>query len=236
MEGRVVSDKILIVEDDLEFTSLLAEQLRDHAYEVLTAVDGVEALQQMKRHRPDLVLLDVMMPRMDGWETLRKIREFSSVPVIMVSCRTSEMDKVRGLELGADDYVVKPLSRPEFLARVAAALRRKEVPLISQGIVPFDERLVVDHTRQEAYAHGEPLGLSALEYKLLACLLDNAGHICSQRSLLTQVWGWEYADEPDYVKVYIHHLRQKIEEDPAQPRYIITERGKGYRLEIAGRP
>jgi DNA-binding response OmpR family regulator len=229
-----VADKILIVEDDAEFTFLLTEQLRGHAYEVLTAADGIEALHQMQQCRPDLVLLDVMMPRMDGWETLRKIREFSNVPVIMVSCRTSEVDKVRGLELGADDYVVKPISVAEFLARVGAALRRKEVPLVSRAIVQVDERLVVDRTRREAYAHGEPLGLSAIEYKLLVCLLDNAGHICSQRTLLTQVWGWEYADEPDYVKVYIHHLRQKIEEDPAQPRYIITERGKGYRLAVAG--
>jgi two-component system KDP operon response regulator KdpE len=229
-------DKILIVEDDPEFAFLLAELLRRHAYQVLTAADGVEALQQMQQSHPDLVLLDVMMPRMDGWETLRKIRQFSGVPIMIVSCRSGEMDKVRGLELGADDYLVKPISQAEFLARVTAALRRKEVPLVSQAIVAVDDRLLVDHTRQEAYVHGEPLGLSAIEYKLLACLLDNAGHICSQRTLLTQVWGWEYADEPDYVKVYIHHLRQKIEEDPAQPRYIVTERGKGYRLEMSGRP
>jgi two-component system KDP operon response regulator KdpE len=223
-------EKILIVEDDREFAFLLAEKLRDADYDTITANDGFEAIQQVQQARPDLVLLDVMMPRMDGWETLRKIREFSSVPIIMVSCRTSELDKVRGFELGADDYVVKPISHAEFMARIAAALRRKNEPIVSQPIVHVDARLIVDHTRQEAYVHGEPAGLSGIEYKLLACLLDNAGHICPPRTLLVQVWGWEYADQPDYVKVYVHHLRQKIEVDPSDPRYILTERGKGYRF------
>jgi two-component system KDP operon response regulator KdpE len=168
---------------------------------------------------------------MDGWETLRTIRGFSSVPIIMVTCRTSELDKVRGLDLGADDYIGKPISMVEFNARVRAILRRRNIPIVVEQIVHVDERLTIDRTRQEAYVHGEPVHLSATEYKLLACLLDHAGHICSHSTLLTQVWGWAYADETSYVKVYIHQLRQKLEEDPANPRYIVTERGKGYRFE-----
>jgi len=159
------------------------------------------------------------------------IREFSHVPIVMVSCRTSEADKVRGLELGADDYVTKPLSHLEFMARIRAALRRGDSVVAAQQIIEVDERLSIDRARQEAYVYGEPVNLSAIEYKLLSCLLDNARFVCTHRTLLIQVWGWEYVDELDYLKVYIHHLRKKIEDEPQRPRYIHTERGKGYRYD-----
>jgi two-component system, OmpR family, KDP operon response regulator KdpE len=222
--------RILIVDDDKQFSSLVGEQLSEK-YEVLFARDGLEAIHAVQEQRPDLVLLDVMMPRMDGWEALRLIREFSQVPIVMVSCRTSEADKVRGLELGADDYVTKPFGPREFLARIRAALRRGDSPITTPQIVKVGDRLVIDRARQEAYVHGEPVNLSATEYELLSCLLDNAGFVCTHRTLLVQVWGWEYTDQADYLKVYIHHLRKKIEEDPQHPRHINTERGKGYRFD-----
>ncbi|MFN2289660.1 MAG: response regulator transcription factor [Anaerolineae bacterium] len=222
--------RILIVDDDKQFSSLVGEQLSEK-YEVLFARDGLEAIHAVQEQRPDLVLLDVMMPRMDGWEALRLIREFSQVPIVMVSCRTSEADKVRGLELGADDYVTKPFGPREFLARIRAALRRGDSPITTPQIVKVGDRLVIDRARQEAYVHGEPVNLSATEYELLSCLLDNAGFVCTHRTLLVQVWGWEYTDQADYLKVYIHHLRKKIEEDPQHPRHIHTERGKGYRFD-----
>jgi len=222
--------RILIVEDDEQFSSLVEEQLREQ-YKVSFARDGLEAIQAVQEQQPDLVLLDVMMPRMDGWEALRLIREFSHVPIVIVSCRTSEADKVRGLELGADDYVTKPLSHLEFMARIRAALRRGDSVVAAQQIIEVDERLSIDRARQEAYVYGEPVNLSAIEYKLLSCLLDNARFVCTHRTLLIQVWGWEYVDELDYLKVYIHHLRKKIEDEPQRPRYIHTERGKGYRYD-----
>jgi DNA-binding response OmpR family regulator len=228
-EENDMAARILIVEDDEQFSCLIGEQLREQ-YKVLFARDGEEALQAVQEHKPDLVLLDVMMPRMDGWEACRLIREVSTVPIVMISCRTSEGDKVRGLELGADDYLTKPLSHMEFMARIGAVLRRGDNRLAEQ-IVEIDERLTIDHARQEAYVNGEPVHLSAIEYKLLSCLMENANAVCSHRSLLTQVWGWEYTDEADYLKVYVHHLRKKIEDDPRRPRYIHTERGKGYRFE-----
>ncbi|MGC9334417.1 MAG: response regulator transcription factor [Anaerolineae bacterium] len=221
---------ILVVEDDQQFSFLLGEQLRDQ-YDLLFATDGLEAIRVVQEQQPDLVLLDIMMPGMDGWEACRRIRQFSNVPIIIVSCRTSEIDRVRGLELGADDYIVKPISLLEFRARVAAALRRGKGPITTPHFVQVDERLTVDHGRQEAYVDGEPAGLSAIEYKLLTCLLDNAGYTCTHSSLLSQIWGWEYMDEADYLRVYIHHLRSKIEPNPQKPRYILTERGKGYRFE-----
>jgi two-component system KDP operon response regulator KdpE len=226
---------ILIAEDDQQFSYLVGEQLRNAKYEVSYAVDGVEALDLFRRNQPNLVLLDIMMPRVDGWEVLRQIRQISDVPVIMVSCRVNELDKVRALEMGADDYITKPISRLEFMARVGAVLRRGSQPLAAEQIVQIDDRLVVDQTRQEAFVEGQPAGLSAIEYKLLACLLDNANCICTHHSLLTQVWGWEYADEAAYLKVYIHHLRQKIEPEPGDPRYILTERGKGYCFQMPAR-
>jgi two-component system KDP operon response regulator KdpE len=221
---------ILIVEDDVQFSYLLGEQLQDE-YDVLFASDGFEAVRVVQDKRPDLVLLDIMMPRMDGWEACRQIRKFSDVPIVMVTCRTGEMDKVRGLEMGADDYVTKPISPLEFRARVGAALRRGATPISSPQVIQVDERLLVDQRRKEAYVEGEPANLSAIEYKLLTCLLDNAGYTCTHNALLTQIWGWEYTDESDYLRVYVHHLRKKIEEDPQHPRYVLTERGKGYRFE-----
>jgi two-component system KDP operon response regulator KdpE len=226
--------KILFIEDDLNFSYLLCEQLGDDGFEVICGRDGVEGLRMLQEHTPDLVLLDVMMPRMDGWETCRLIRELSDVPIIIMSCRTTALDKVRGLELGADDYISKPFDYGELLARIQAALRRSNLPVTPREIVRVDERLAIDKSRRKILVDGTPVKLSAVEYRLLSCFLDHAGHILTHKSILTQVWGWEYADETSYLKVYIHHLRKKIELDPKNPRYILTEWGLGYRFQGPG--
>jgi len=230
-----VNIKILIVEDDEQFSYLLAEQLRDAHYEVLHARNGRKAVELVCDSAPDLVLLDILMPRMDGWETLRQIREVSDVPIIMVSSITNELDKVRALQMGADDYVTKPISRLECMARIEAVLRRASRPTTAGDILRIDDRLTIDRARHEAYVEGQPVNLSPIEYKLLISLVDNAGRITTARRLLNDVWGWEYTDEVSYLKVYIHYLRQKIEPDPSNPVYILTERGKGYLFQMPSR-
>ena len=224
---------ILIVEDDDDFSYLLSEHLHDTGYRCLFARDGVEALRIFEQSHPDLILLDVMMPRMDGMEVCRHIRQTSDVPIIIVSCRTRELDKVRGLELGADDYITKPISHREFVARVQAALRRSNRPISAKPVVQVDGRLTVDRARGEVLVDGQAVDLSPTEYKLLSYFLDHPGHLLTHQSLLTQVWGWEYAEETGYLKVHIHNLRKKIEPDPACPCYIVTERGLGYRFKAS---
>jgi two-component system KDP operon response regulator KdpE len=223
---------VLIVEDDRHWSYLLAEHLKEEGYRVLRAVDGVEGLRAVQSHNPDLVVLDVLMPRMDGWEACRLIRFLSDVPIVIVSCRGNESDRVRGLSLGADDYMPKPVSLREFSARISAVLRRAGRATPQDRLVRVDDRLVVDRARREVYVEGEPINLSGIEYKLLACFLDNIGRLQTHKSLLIQVWGWEYSRETNYLKVYIHHLRKKIERDPKRPRYILTERGLGYSFQI----
>jgi DNA-binding response OmpR family regulator len=205
---------ILIVEDDEQFRNLLAEQLEEEGYRVLHASDGVEGMQMVQQYHPDLILLDLMMPRMDGWEMCYKVRQFSDVPIIILSGRLGEKNKVRGLELGADDYITKPFSPLEFMARVRAALRRGSQPMTGNGMVRVDQHLVIDRTHGDALVDGQPANLSPTEYELLKCLLDHAGWPLTHQSLLTQVWSWEYADEVDYLRVHIHNLRKKIEVNP----------------------
>ncbi|MGD2207040.1 MAG: response regulator transcription factor [Anaerolineae bacterium] len=221
---------ILIVEDDRELAWLVREELQKEGFQVLLASDGIDGMQLLQKHCPDLILMDVMMPRMDGWEACRCIRQDSDVPIIMLTARQDEQDRVRGLQLGADDYVIKPFSTAELVARIQAVLRRCEHPAGMEQTIEVDNRLVVDLTRQQVFVDGQAVDLSSTEYKLLTCLLEQAGCILTHQSLLTQVWGWEYADETNYLKVYIYRLRNKIEIDPSNPRYILTERCLGYRF------
>ncbi len=224
--------KILVIEDQGDLVELLRLRLQREGYQVLWAKDGVEGLHLLWEQHPDLVLLDVMLPRMNGWETCRRIRECSDIPIIMLTALGAEQDKVRGLELGADDYLAKPFSMAELVARVRAALRRYNYLATKNEIWHIDERLAIDRARRQVIVDGQQVELSATEYRILGCFLDNAGRILTHQSLLTQVWGWEYAEEVNYLKVYICHLRKKIEKNTRQPRYILTERGLGYRFQI----
>jgi two-component system KDP operon response regulator KdpE len=223
---------ILIIEDAQDLLDLLRCRLENEDYGVLTARDGIEGLQLLQRHDVHLVLLDIMMPRMDGWETCRRIRELCDVPIIMLTALREEMNAVRGLELGADDYVTKPFSLLELSARIRAALRRSRQTVVTNGAIKVDDRLLVELKSCRIVVDGETQELSPIELKLLKCFLDNKGQVLTHQHLLNSAWGWEYSDQTDYLKVYIHHLRKKIEPNPQRPCYILTERGLGYRFQI----
>jgi two-component system KDP operon response regulator KdpE len=225
--------RILVVDDepDVVESVRLGFMLQWREVDVLGAGAGEAALDAVEHEHPDIVLLDVGLPGMDGYEVLRRIREFSDVPVVMLTARDDAMDKVKGLELGADDYVTKPFNHLELMARVKAVLRRLEMPLPTSRVPSFRSGdLEVDFTRQEARLRGERLDLTPTEYKLLYHLVRNAGHILEHGTLLAKVWGREYVDEVDYIRVYIRRLRIKLGDDPDSPRYIRTERGLGYRF------
>jgi len=222
---------ILAVDDEPKMTRFIRLNLELEGYRVSEAADGIEALRKVRDELPDLVLLDVMMPEMDGFETLEHIRETSTVPVIMLTVKGEEEDKVRGLELGADDYVTKPFSARELSSRIKALLRRTETSsLAEKSVVRIDDRLSIDFQRHEVWVEGTPIKLRPTEYRLLYHLVSNAGWVMSHEALLSKVWGPEYRDEVQYLRLYVNYLRQKIEVDPAEPRYILTERGVGYRF------
>ena len=190
-----------------------------------------QALQRLRDSTPDLILLDVMMPDLNGFEVLEMIREISSVPVIMLTAKGEEDDRVHGLEKGADDYITKPFSPRELVSRVKAVLRRTEGPSGGMhGLIEIDDRLKIDFDRREIWLEGKIVKLRPTEYRLLYHLVQNAGWVTSHDQLLAKVWGYEYRDEPHYVRLYINYLRQKLEKDPANPKYILTERGVGYRF------
>ena len=231
-EVTPVAKTVLVVDDEPAFVRLVTRALSHEGYRVLTAHDGREALRALFEHRPDLVLLDVQMPRMDGWQTCSRIRELSDAPVIMLTGKdTSEEDVVRGLDYGADEYLIKPVGNKELLARVRAVLRRAEssaAPEKERQTTYGDEYLTADVGRRRVTVHGEPVKLTPTEFRLFALLLENAGRVLTHRQLLEKVWGWEYADDLDYVRIYVWHLRKKLELDSSQPRYIMTEPGVGY--------
>ncbi len=199
--------------------------------EVLGAGTGEQALEVVEQARPDIVLLDVGLPGLDGFGVLREIRLFSDVPVVMLTARDDSMDKVKGLELGADDYVTKPFNHLELMARVRAVLRRHEMPPPTSRAPSFRALdLEVDFGAHEARLRGVRLDLTPTEYKLLYHLVRNAGHVLQHGTLLAKVWGREYLDEVDYLRVYVRRLRDKLGDDSDHPRYIRTERGLGYRF------
>ncbi len=222
---------IIVVDDESRIVHLLRLNLELEGFQVCSASNGQEALQRLVEKVPDLVILDVMMPNMDGFEALRQIREISTVPVIMLTVRGEEVDKVRGLELGADDYVTKPFSNQELISRVRAVLRRTEMPAPAPKTeIVVDDKLRIDFGRKEVIVRGQKMKLRPTEYRLLYHLVSNAGRTLTHEALLAKVWGQEYHDEDHYVRLYITYLRQKIEEDPKHPRYILNERGIGYRF------
>lgn len=223
--------RILVVDDERRMVGFIRLNLEHDGFEVFEAYNGTQALDALRQHLPDLILLDVMMPDLDGFEVLKMIREVSAVPVIMLTAKGEENDKVRGLELGADDYVTKPFSPRELVSRIRAVLRRgTSLDEEDSTKIDVDGRLIMDFGRHEVWVDGELVKLRPTEYRLLYHLVKNAGWVLTHDQILTKVWGYEYRDEPHYVRLYINYLRRKIEEDPTDPKYILTERGVGYRF------
>lgn len=226
---------VMVVDDEPRLVEAVGMNLELEGYQVLGASNGAEALQKITSHLPDLVILDVMMPEMDGFETLAKIREISTVPVIMLTVLGEETDKVRGLDLGADDYMTKPFSPKELVSRVNAVIRRFETPTPAPKTeIRIDENLSIDFSKRKVLVRGKEVHLRPTEYRLLYHLVSNAGHVVTHETLLKRVWGYEYQDEDHYLWLYITYLRRKLEEDPKHPQYILGERGVGYRFKEFG--
>ncbi len=224
--------KILVVDDEESIVKIIEYNLKKEGYEVLCALDGEEGCRLALEANPDLILLDIMMPKMDGYEVCKKVREKSNVPIIMITARAEEVDKVVGLELGADDYVTKPFGNRELMARVKAHLRRNDVVrdqenLTSENSHKFGD-IVIDFDRYEVYKRGEIIYLTVREFELLKFLATQKNQIFSREVLLEKVWGYEYFGDVRAVDVTIRRLREKVEDDPGRPRYIITKRGFGY--------
>lgn len=234
-EGRQ-SKTILVVDDEPRIAEAVTMNLELEGYQVSYASNGQEALSKITEELPDLIILDVMMPDMDGFETLRRIREVSNVPVIMLTVRGGETDKVRGLDLGADDYVTKPFGPKELISRVKAALRRTEMPgPVPKTEIRVDDNLSIDFGRRKVIVKGKEIHLRPTEYRLLYHLVSNAGRVLTHETLLRKVWGYEYRDEDQYLWLYMTYLRQKLEDNPKEPKYILGERGIGYRFKEFGK-
>jgi two-component system KDP operon response regulator KdpE len=223
--------KILVVDDEERMVRFIRLNLEHDGFQVVEAFDSHQAMNKLRETLPDLILLDVMLPDIDGFELLRMIRENHDIPVIMLTAKSEEDDRVRGLELGADDYVTKPFSPRELVSRVKAVLRRTDtIRGQSTGAMNIDGRLKIDFDRREVWVEDQLVKLRPTEYRLLYHLVQNAGWVVSHDQILAKVWGYEYRDEPHYVRLYVNYLRQKLEEDPSNPKYILTERGVGYRF------
>jgi DNA-binding response OmpR family regulator len=225
---------ILVADDDPQILRLVARNLQLEGYEVTTATDGQEALDQLEAHTFDLAILDVMMPKLDGFTVCARVREFSSMPIIMVTARGQDQDKIRGLDLGADDYLTKPFSVEELLARVRSVLRRSQFASNQEGqhvrpVITIGE-LMVDFAQHRVTMKGQELDLTPIEYRLLAYLAQNAGRVVTQDLLLEHVWGEEYVGESHLLQVNVNRLRRKLEDDPSRPRYLLTKMGVGYMI------
>jgi DNA-binding response OmpR family regulator len=231
--------RILVVEDDLTLLETLEYNLANEGYEVITAADGLTALEIAREEQPDLIVLDLMLPRLDGFEVCRILRPETTVPILMLTARTDEVDRVVGLEVGADDYLTKPFSMRELLARVKALLRRVRLireEMASEQAIPGTERLtfddlIIDLDRREVLVRGETLHLKPKEFELLVFLARHRGMALSRDLLLERVWGWDYGGGSRTVDVHVRWLREKVEANPADPERIVTVRGVGYCFE-----
>ena len=219
---------VLVVDDEPQIRRTLATNLRARSFEVILASSGEEALTVAAAHPPDVVILDLGLPGIDGITVIERLRERSNVPIIVLSVRENEADKVRALDVGADDYVTKPFGMDELLARLRAALRR-HMPEPAASVIESD-RLRVDLTAKQVLVDGEPVHLTRIEWSLVEVLVRNAGRLVSSRELLQQVWGPQYGTETNYLRVYMTQLRRKLESNPARPRHFLTETGMGYRF------
>jgi two-component system KDP operon response regulator KdpE len=221
--------RILIVDDDRTLVRLMREALSKAEFEIVTAFNGIDALQELYAKQPDLVLLDVMMPRMDGWETATRIRQVSKVPIIMLTAKDEESDKLKGFAAGVDDYVTKPFSFAEMVARVQAVLNRARMAPPEHKPKRYSSgTLVIDTDSRRVMKNGKVVELTPTEYRLLVTLAENSGRVLSHEQLLNKVWGYEYGEDTGYVKRYVWYLRRKVEDDPRKPEHILTERGFGY--------
>ncbi len=231
---EIESSAVLVIDDDKVVTAIIESILTQEGYQVYVAHDGQDGLRELYNHRPDLVILDLVMPHMDGWTTCARIRQVSDVPIIMLTYRDKEEDIVRGLDLGADEYIVKPFDHAVLKARVRAVLRRAallQAPEEEQEAVFSDGYLLFNPEERRVSLEGNPVKLTPTEYSLLGLLIEKAGKVLPYEELLEEVWGWEYINDVDYLRVYIWHLRRKLEPDSKNPRYIHTEHGVGYRFE-----
>jgi two-component system KDP operon response regulator KdpE len=224
--------KLLLIDDSHDMQRLVGMFLERDGYEVIRASNGRDGLRQLASNQPDLVLLDIMMPEVDGWETCRRIREVSTIPIIMLTAKSQERDIVKGLEMGADDYVTKPFEPSELRARIQSLLRRtQQMKSETRTSQVFDDGwLFVDIGRRIVKVGNSPIDLTPTEFRLLAALLNKLDCVITHEQLLRQVWGPEYSEEVHYLKLYIRYLRQKLEKDPTDPRYLLTEWGVGYRF------
>jgi len=231
MAEPIAKKKILVVDDEKGLVNLMRLNLEQDGFEVVEAYNGTQAIDKLRTTLPDLVLLDVMMPDLDGFTVLERIRDIGSTPVIMLTAKGEEDDRVRGLELVADDYVTKPFSPRELTSRIRAVLRRGSTVADDEtGKIVVDDRLTIDFDRHEVWVEGELVKLRPTEYRLLYHLVKNSGWVLTHDQILAKVWGYEYENEPHYVRLYINYLRKKLEKDPANPQYLLTERGVGYRF------
>ncbi|MFZ5809019.1 MAG: response regulator transcription factor [Chloroflexota bacterium] len=227
-----MSTRILVVDDEPRYLRLMEANLITEGFEVIKATNGQEAVDKVAKEQPDLVLLDIMMPVLDGFAATERIREFSSVPIIVVTARGEESARVRGLDLGADDYIVKPFSATELLARVRAVLRRVKSPGTTQQAIFHHGKLRIDFAKAEVFRNDRLVFLSATEYRLLLQFAHNLGQVLTSEELLANVWGPEYRDDKEILWVSISRLRQKLEDDPKNPVHIVTRSGMGYSMPV----
>ncbi len=231
MRGKT---SILLVDDDPQLIRLVRANLESLGYKVRVALEARSALELIDKEMPDMIILDIMLPEIDGYELCRRIREFSTIPIIMLTAKVEDADKIKGLKLGADDYLTKPFSAQELLARVEAVLRRTGFAEEVKTLPTFNcDDISVDFVQRKVMVRGREVALTLTEYKLFCQLVNNAGRVMLHQELLTRVWGAEYQNELEYLRAYILHLRQKIEADPHQPKHILSKPGIGYMFACA---